>query len=116
MDTMPSIHEHTNFMRGPILACDHGCGKKSFIEMLGAKNFKVLTIVSPVGSDHSLVGSTTIATYVEKLKAVSRKTTISIDYVSDDKPTDDLNDVVEKNWTSLIKAWRNTLCKMTQIS
>jgi hypothetical protein len=94
---MPSIHENTNSMRGPILACDRGYGKKSFIEMLAEKNFKVITIASPVGSDHPIVGSTTVAGYAEKLKALSRETPNNMEYVSDDEPTNELNDVVDKN-------------------
>ncbi len=103
LDTMPSIHENTNSMRGPILACDRGYGKKSFIEMLWEKNFKVLTIASPVGSDHPIVGLTTVAGYVAKLKALNRETIISMDYVSDDRPKNDLGDVVDKNLETFIQ-------------
>jgi hypothetical protein len=84
LDTMPSIHENTNSMPGPI-SCDCGYGKKSFIEILGAMNFKV-------------------SACVEKLKAVSRKSTISMDYVSDGKPTDDVNVVLEKNLDTFHKS------------
>ncbi len=44
LDNMPIIHQNTNSMHGPILACVWGYGKKRIIQLLGEKNYTVVTI------------------------------------------------------------------------
>ncbi len=102
LDNMPSIHDNSNSMHGPILACDRGYGKKSFIEMLGAKHYKVVTIASPIGSDHPIISSTTVSAYVEKVKAAGIKTGLSLDDNSDEEATDELSDVLDRNVDSFL--------------
>jgi len=50
-------------MLGPIIACDHGYGKKAIIELLSAKNFKVLKIAGTVGSSHLIIGTAVVNQY-----------------------------------------------------
>ena len=102
LDNMPSIHDNSNSMHGPILACDRGYGKKSFIEMLGAKHYKVVTIASPIGSDHPIVSSTTVSAYVEKLKAAGITNCLNLDDNSDEEATDELSDVLDRNVNSFL--------------
>jgi hypothetical protein len=68
LDCLPSIDENTQSMLGPIMVCDRGYGKKSVINLLSSRNFKVLTIASTIGSDHPIVGSTTVLSYLEKVQ------------------------------------------------
>ena len=55
-------------MLGPIMVCNRGYGKKSVINLFTSQNFKVLTIASTIGSDHPIVGLTTVQSYLEKVQ------------------------------------------------
>jgi hypothetical protein len=50
------------------MVCNRGYGKKSVINLLSSRNFKVLTIASTIGSDHPIVGLTTVQSYLEKVQ------------------------------------------------
>jgi hypothetical protein len=53
---------------GPIVACDRGYGKLSFINMLKELNFKVITIANNLGSEHPFVGQSAIDAFQQKVR------------------------------------------------
>ncbi len=53
---------------GPIIACDHGFGKKAIIELLLAKNIKILTRAGTVGSGHPIIGTMAVDQYCSKIR------------------------------------------------
>jgi hypothetical protein len=68
LDYLPQIEDNTMPMLGPIIACDCGYGKKAIIELLSAKNFKVLTIAGTVGSGHPINGTMAVDQYCSKIR------------------------------------------------
>jgi hypothetical protein len=68
MDYLPQIEDNTMSMLGPIIACDRSYGKKAIIDLLWAKNFKVLTIAGTVGSGHPIIGTTVVDQYCSKIR------------------------------------------------
>jgi len=66
LDYLPSVDNNVHSMLGLLMVCDRGCGKKSIIALLMQRNFKVITIASKIGSEHPIVGSTVVKSYVEK--------------------------------------------------
>jgi hypothetical protein len=75
LNYLPQIDENNASMLGPITVCDHGYGKKSLISLLGERNYKVLTIASSIGSEHPIVGSTIVESYVDKINSTVTSTT-----------------------------------------
>lgn len=63
LDYLPAVDENSHSMLGPFIVCDRGYGKKSIVEMLASRNFKVLTICSKAGSERPIVGSTIVESY-----------------------------------------------------
>jgi hypothetical protein len=68
LDYLPQIEDNTMSMLGPIIACDRGYGKKAIIELLLAKNFKVLKIAGTVGSGHPIIGTMVVDQYCSKIR------------------------------------------------
>jgi hypothetical protein len=68
LDYLPQIVDNTMSMLGPIIACDYGYGKKAIIELLSAKNFKVLTIAGTEGSGHPIIGTMVVDQYCSKIR------------------------------------------------
>ena len=53
---------------GPILACNHGYGKKTTVEMFVKWNFKVVAIANSIGSEHHpIVGTSAVKEYIQKI-------------------------------------------------
>jgi hypothetical protein len=67
-DTFFQFDENTNSMLGPLIACNRGYGKESILSLPAPKNYKVITIASKIGSEHPIVGSTVVESYIEKIK------------------------------------------------
>ncbi len=65
---LPTIDENTNSMLGPLLACDREYGKKLILGLLASRNYKVTSIASKIGSEHPIVGSSIVESYVEKIE------------------------------------------------
>jgi hypothetical protein len=68
LDYLPTIDENMNSMLGPLLACNRGYGKKSILGLLASKHYKVIMIASKIGSEHPIVGSSIVESYIEKIE------------------------------------------------
>ncbi len=71
LDYLPTIDNNMSSMLGPQLACDRGYGKKSVLGLLASKYYKVITITSKIGSEHPIVGSSIVESYIEKSKGTT---------------------------------------------
>ena len=68
LDTLPPIGvDFRESMNGPIMACDRGYGKLSFINLLIQRNYKVITIANTVGSEHPFIGSSVIEDFKRRV-------------------------------------------------
>ena len=67
LDTLPTVVPNAAFAFGPILACDHGYGKKTTVEMFAKCNFKVVVIANSIGSEYPIVGTSAVKDYIQKI-------------------------------------------------
>ena len=65
---MPSIDNNTHSILGLLVACNRGYGKKSDLSLLASRNYKVITIASQIGSEHPIVGSPVVDSYIDKIE------------------------------------------------
>ncbi len=81
------------------MACNHSYGKLPVVKALAQRNLKGVTLCHAVGSQHSIVGSTTIDAKMKKWKEAIR-TEKSVQDMSD-------NDDNEKNGDEILESNKN---------
>jgi hypothetical protein len=60
LDTLPTVAPNAASAFGPILACNHGYGKKTTVEMFA--------IANSIGSEHPIVGTSAVKEYIQEIR------------------------------------------------